>query len=54
MPSANGTRHASDEKGEQWYFGRKAHIGIDADSGLVHTVTTNAANESDVEQEPSP
>lgn len=28
----------------------KAHIAVDADSGLVHTVTTTAANESDVEQ----
>jgi IS5 family transposase len=28
----------------------KAHIGVDADSGLVHTVTTTAANESDVAQ----
>lgn len=28
----------------------KAHIGVDADSGLVHTVTTTAANEADVEQ----
>ncbi len=28
----------------------KAHIGVDAESGLVHTVTTTAANESDVEQ----
>ncbi len=25
-------------KGKQWYFGMKAHIGADADSGLVHTV----------------
>jgi IS5 family transposase len=38
------------KKGEQWYFGMKAHIGVDADSGLVHTVTTTPANESDVEQ----
>src|SRR5262252_2864428 len=38
------------KKGEQWYFGMKAHIGVDADSGLVHTLTTTAANESDVEQ----
>ncbi len=38
------------KKGEQWHFGMKAHIGVDADSGLVHTVTTTAANESDVEQ----
>ena len=37
-------------KGEQWYFGMKAHIGVDVDSGLVHTVTTTAANEADVEQ----
>jgi IS5 family transposase len=38
------------KKGNQWYFGMKAHIGADADSGLVHTVTTTAANEADVEQ----
>ena len=38
------------KKGEQWYFGMKAHIGVDADSGLVHTVTTTPANEADVEQ----
>jgi IS5 family transposase len=38
------------KKGEQWFFGMKAHIGLDADSGLVHTVTATAANESDVEQ----
>lgn len=38
------------KKGEQWYFGMKAHIGVDVDSGLVHTVTTTPANEADVEQ----
>ena len=38
------------KKGNQWYFGMKAHIGVDADSGLVHTVTTTAANESDVDR----
>ena len=38
------------KKGNQWHFGMKAHIGVDADSGLVHTVATTAANESDVEQ----
>ena len=38
------------KKGNQWHFGMKAHIGVDAKSGLVHTVTTTAANESDVEQ----
>ena len=35
-------------KGKQWYFGMKAHIGADADSGLVHSVHTTAANESDI------
>ena len=38
------------KKGNQWHFGMKAHIGVDAASGLVHTVTTTAANEADVEQ----
>ncbi|MBS0443201.1 MAG: IS5 family transposase [Proteobacteria bacterium] len=38
------------KKGNQWHFGMKAHIGVDADSGLVHTVTTTPANESDVGQ----
>jgi len=37
-------------KGNQWHFGMKAHIAVDAHSGLVHTVTTTAANEADVEQ----
>ena len=35
-------------KGNQWYFGMKAHIGADAESGLVHSVGATAANESDV------
>ena len=26
------------KKGNQWHFGMKAHIGVDAESGLVHTV----------------
>jgi IS5 family transposase len=38
------------KKGNQWFFGMKAHIAVDAHSGLVHTVTTTAANEADVEQ----
>jgi IS5 family transposase len=37
------------KKGNNWHFGMKAHIGVDADSGLVHTVVTTAANEADVE-----
>ena len=38
------------KKGNQWYFGMKAHIGVDKDSGLVHTLTTTAANVSDISQ----
>jgi IS5 family transposase len=38
------------KKGQQYYFGMKAHIGADVESGLVHTVVTTAANESDVAQ----
>jgi IS5 family transposase len=38
------------KKGNQWYFGMKAHIGVDAESGLVHTVVGTAANEADVTQ----
>lgn len=36
------------KKGNQWYHGMKAHIGADADSGLVHSTHYTAANESDV------
>jgi transposase, IS5 family len=32
------------KKGNQWYFGMKAHTGVDKDSGLVHTVAISAAN----------
>jgi transposase, IS5 family len=37
-------------KGQQWYFGMKAHIGVDRESGLVHTVTGTAANVSDISE----
>jgi IS5 family transposase len=36
------------KKGNQWYFGMKAHIGVDAESGLVHSLTGTAANVADV------
>jgi IS5 family transposase len=36
------------KKGNQWHFGMKAHIGVDAQSGLVHTVVGTAANVSDL------
>jgi IS5 family transposase len=38
----------SSKKGEQMYFGMKAHIGADADSGLVHTVRGTSGNVHDV------
>ncbi len=38
------------KKGNNYYFGMKAHIGADADSGLVHTVICTPANTSDVTQ----
>jgi IS5 family transposase len=37
-------------KGNQWYFGMKAHLGVDAQSGLVHHVTGTAANVADIAQ----
>ena len=38
----------SSQKGNEWHFGMKAHIGVDADSGLVHTVRGTSGNVSDV------
>jgi IS5 family transposase len=38
------------KKGNQWYFGMKAHIGVDAESGLVHSVIGTSANVNDVTQ----
>ena len=38
------------KKGNTWHFGLKAHIGVDAESGLVHTVIATAANVNDVTQ----
>ena len=51
----NATRQRDPEmhqtkKGNQYYFGMKAHIGADAESGLVHTVIGTAANVHDVTQ----
>jgi len=36
------------KKGEQSHFGMKMHTGVDAESGLVHSVVCTAANESDI------
>lgn len=53
-PSTKNKAHERDaqmhqtKKGNEWHFGMKAHIGADTDSGLVHSLHTTAANESDV------
>lgn len=36
------------KKGNQWHFGMKAHIGVDAESGLTHTLVTTPAHTADV------
>ena len=36
------------KKGSEWHFGMKAHIGVDAASGLVHTLVTTAAHVADI------
>ena len=40
----------SSEKGNQWCFGMKAHIGVNADSGLVHTVRATAGHAHDINE----
>jgi len=34
-------------KGKQWYFGLKAHVGVDSKQGHVHSVCTSAASVAD-------
>jgi IS5 family transposase len=57
IAAPSSTKNASGErdpemhqskKGQQWYFGMKAHIGVDADSGLVHTVRGTSGHVNDV------
>ena len=38
------------KKANHWHFGMKVHIGVDAQSGLVHSVIGTAANVNDVTQ----
>lgn len=59
-PSSTKNReHARDpemhqtKKGNTWHFGLKAHIGVDQESGLVHTLVTTAANVADISQTPA-
>jgi len=51
--NATGTRDPEmhqTKKGNQWYFGMKAHIGTDAGTGYVHSVSATAANVHDLDQ----
>jgi IS5 family transposase len=59
IPAPSSTKNSSGtrdpemhqtKKGNQWHFGMKAHIGVDAESGLVHSVIGTAANVNDVTQ----
>jgi IS5 family transposase len=36
------------KKGNNWHFGMKAHIGVDAETGLVHSLQTTSANVHDL------
>ena len=38
------------QKGNQWHFRTKAHIGADADSGLVHRLSATVGNVADVNE----
>ena len=51
--NATGTRDPQmhqTKKGNQWYFGMKAHIGVDAGTGYVHSLQTTAANVHDLRE----
>lgn len=59
IAAPSSTKNASGErdpqmhqtkKGNQWHFGLKAHIGVDAESGIVHALVSTAANAHDVTQ----
>jgi IS5 family transposase len=59
IAAPSSTKNASGErepemhqtkKGNQWYFGMKAHIGVDAGTGYVHSVTGTAANVHDLDE----
>ena len=49
--NATGTRDPEmhqTKKGNNWHFGMKAHIGVDAETGLVHSLQTTSANVHDL------
>ena len=40
------------KKGNEWHYGMKAHIGTDAGTGYIHSVTATAANVHDITEAP--
>lgn len=59
IAAPSSTKNASGErdpevhqakKGNQWHHGMKAHIGVDAESGIAHSLVSTAANVNDVTQ----
>jgi len=59
IAAPSSTKNASGErdpemhqtkKGNQWYFGMKAHLGVDAGTGYAHTVSATAANVHDLDE----
>ena len=61
LHAPSSTKNASGErdpemhqtrKGKQWYFGLKAHIGVDSKQGVVHSVCTSAASVADKQMLP--
>ena len=36
------------KKGNEWHFGMKVHVGVDSETGVVHSMSTTSANVHDV------
>jgi IS5 family transposase len=58
-PSTKNQEHSRDpemhqsKKGKQWYFGMKVHIGVDSQTGLVHSASVSAGNVHDSQELPN-
>ena len=46
--SQRGPEMDQTKKGNQWHFGMKAHIGVDSETGIVHSMSATAANAHDI------
>ena len=47
ISAPSSTKNADQAKGNQWYFGMKAHIGVDSRAKIVHAVVATAAKVAD-------